>query len=145
MFFVLVKKIETAMAIVFTYGSLMCADIMAAITGVDLHSDVVVISNFARYALRGQTFPAMVAEESARVEGRLYYDVDESALARLDVFEGDCYQRCTVSVKTSNGTDLRAQAYVLRDSYRSLLADWDWDFDHFLAHGKKDFTNRYLS
>lgn len=132
------------MAIVFTYGSLMCNDIMAAVTGVDLPSDAAVIVNFARYALRGQTFPAMVAEDLARVDGRVYYDVDESALARLDVFEGDYYQRCSVSVNTSNGTRLEAQAYVLRDVYLSLLADWGWDFEHFLAHGKKDFTSRYL-
>lgn len=132
------------MAIVFTYGSLMCDDIMAGVTGLDLPSDAAVIANFARYALRGEAFPAMVAEDLARVDGRLYYDVDESALACLDVFEGDCYQRCTVSVRKSNGTILEADTYVLCDQYHSLLADWDWDFDYFLAHGKMDFTRRYL-
>ena len=131
------------MAIVFTYGSLMCDDIMAAVTGQALASESASLNDFARYAVRNEAYPAIVPEASAKVQGRVYYDVNELVLARLDLFEGDWYSRVALEVEVQ-GTLVEAQTYVFRDECRQQLADWLWDFEFFLQHGKHIFTAEYL-
>ena len=132
------------MATVFTYGSLMCEDIMAAVTGSNLDFESARLSGFARYAVRGEAYPAMVRESSATVTGRIYYDVNESGLARLDVFEGDWYFRDSVVVNTAQGRLVEAQSYIFRPEYAHFIADWPWSFEYFLERGRRSFTEQYL-
>lgn len=132
------------MATVFTYGSLMCEDIMAAVTGHNLDFESARLSGFARYAVRGEAYPAIVPESSATVAGRIYYGVTESGLARLDAFEGDWYLRDSVVVNTAQGRLVEAQSYIFRPEYAHFIADWPWSFEYFLEHGRQSFTDQYL-
>ncbi|WP_269620085.1 gamma-glutamylcyclotransferase family protein [Zhongshania sp. BJYM1] len=133
------------MATVFTYGSLMCEDIMAAVSGFNnLHSEAAVLKGFARYAVIGEAYPAIVQDASTAVEGRIYFGVDQHGLARLDVFEGDWYTRETLAVETHEGVFVSAETYVFRDECEHLVADWHWNFEHFLKTGKQTFIDQYL-
>ncbi len=128
----------------FTYGSLMCADIMARATGAAFDAQPALLHGYIRHPLRGETYPAIVAQAGASVTGRLYRDLDEHALQRLDAFEGGMYERRTVTVETPAGEHLAAAAYVLRPAFAHLLGDGEWDFEAFLRHGKQHFEAAYL-
>jgi len=136
------------MANVFTYGSLMCADIMAAVCGENSTFENGVLAGYRRYAVQGEDYPGMVpaaiAKERPEVVGIVYRDVSDEGLRRLDVFEGDYYQRRSVRVQLADGEFIAAEAYIFRLQFRDLLADWPWDFEHFLASGKARFSGAYL-
>ncbi|MBB5185875.1 gamma-glutamylcyclotransferase (GGCT)/AIG2-like uncharacterized protein YtfP [Zhongshania antarctica] len=132
------------MANVFTYGSLMCADIMATVSGVSALSESALLRNYRRYAVLDEDYPALIAEAGAETHGLLYRNISDEGLRRLDVFEGDYYQRCELVVALLDGCQVSAQTYVFRADYRHLIADWPWSFEHFLNVGKSNFENAYL-
>ncbi|CAA0087511.1 Uncharacterised protein [Zhongshania aliphaticivorans] len=133
------------MTVVFTYGSLMCDDIMAAVTGSDtLLNEAAVLAGYKRYAILDEAFPAVVAEPLASVVGKVYTGVDETNLARLDAFEGEWYSRKSLQVRGVDEQSINAEVYVLRPEYSSVLAPWSWSYEYFLEHGRQAFMAQYI-
>lgn len=128
----------------FTYGSLMCADIMTRVAGIDLAGTPAGLSGHVRHPVAGEDYPGVVASPGGRVEGVLYRGLDPAALARLDAFEGEMYERLAVSVNPVGGETVMAWCYIFRAPYRHLLQPGDWSFADFLAAGKARFLARYL-
>lgn len=128
----------------FTYGSLMCADIMSAVTGIVLVGEAARLSGHARHPLAGEDYPGVVADPAAAVDGVLYRGLEAPALARLDAFEGEMYARVRVPVNLVGGGEVAAWCYILRDPYRDRLLPGEWDFETFLATGKARFQARYM-
>ena len=130
---------------VFTYGSLMCHDIMSRVCGESVQGEAARLADYARHPLRGETYPGLVAFPGGQVTGRLYHLLDESrVLSRLDAFEGEMYARHRVCVNPVGGGQVEAWCYILEQVYCDLLLPGDWDFATFLASGKADFEARYL-
>ncbi len=128
----------------FTYGTLMCADIMSAVSGRSVTGEQATLDGFARHAVRDEDYPGIRPDADASVKGVLYRDIDTAALARLDAFEGEQYRRETVEVTLADGSRIRADTYVIKPEHAALLLPVDWDFDAFLAAGKARFQSRYL-
>ena len=76
--------------------------------------------------------------------GVLYLDLPDSAWPRLDGFEGEEYRREPVRVQLPDGRAETAWTYVFKARYAHRLAAGEWDFAHFLRHGKARFEARYL-
>ena len=132
------------MAHCFTYGSLMWADIMARVSGGHFASCAAVLDGHRRHPVLGQDYPGLRPTARARVAGRLYLDLDATALARLDAFEGEEYQRCELSVRAEDGRSLRAWTYLYRPEFAHRLAPGDWDPQRFAQEGKARFEARYV-
>ncbi len=128
----------------FTYGTLMCVDIMSAVCGRNVSGEPASLAGFSRHAVRDEDYPGMQACVGGRVQGMLYRSVDPAALERLDAFEGEQYRRETVEVTLADGSTVSADTYVIKPEHTSLLLPEDWDFDAFLAAGKTRFQSRYL-
>lgn len=131
----------------FTYGSLMCDDIMAAVCGLpaaSLASQPAWLAGYGRHPVRGEHYPGMVAAPGQAVEGRVYLDLPASAWPRLDVFEGEYYERLPVRVAPDGGPEITAETYVFRPQFVHLLGEGDWDFEAFLREGKSRFSAMYL-
>ena len=128
----------------FTYGSLMCADIMTRVCGHATDACNAVLAGHSRHPVRGEDYPAIVPDEGGRVVGRLYAGIGASAWERLDSFEGHQYERRLVTVTLQDEQQLDAWAYVFRPQYGALLGPGDWDFEAFVAGGKRRFEARYL-
>lgn len=128
----------------FTYGTLMCADIMSTVGGCSVTGEPATLAGFARRAVRDEDYPGIRPDADASVEGVLYRDIDTTALARLDAFEGEQYRRETVEVTLADGSCVTADTYVIKAEYAALLLPVDWDFDAFLAAGKSRFQSRYM-
>lgn len=128
----------------FTYGSLMCADIMEAVCAAQAAAQPARLDGFARYPVVGQAYPGMVPSSGASVEGVLYLDLPTSAWPRLDAFEGEEYVREAVEVTLADGRRLAAWTYVFKPEFAARLGAGEWDFERFLATGKARFTAQYL-
>lgn len=131
------------MAACFTYGSLMCADIMQAVCGRPVAGEPVVLPGHVRHPVVGEDYPGLVEAAEGSVTGVLYRGLDAAALARLDVFEGEQYERVEVLVEFA-GARVPAWVYRFRPEWRHLLLPGDWDFEAFLRAGKARFEARYM-
>lgn len=129
----------------FTYGSLMCADIMAAVSGVSSRSAPARLDGYRRRPVIGQCYPGMRPEAGHAVSGVLYFDVPPAAWPRLDRFEGREYERRRVEVVLGDGSRASAWTYVFRASHASRLGSGEWDFETFLRADKAAFVASFLS
>lgn len=127
----------------FAYGTLICADIMAEVSGVELASQEGVLRGYSRWLVKGEHYPAIVRDADGSVDGVLYGNVPEEAWERLNRFEGEMYQRQRVSVDLASGESLPAVVYVLRESFRQYLDGRVWDRETFVREGKEQFLQEY--
>lgn len=128
----------------FTYGSLMCADIMETVSGARFASEVAHLDGYSRHPILDADYPGMVPRTGASVPGIVYRDLDATALVRLDAFEGPDYLRTLVTLRLADGANLSAWAYVYRAELADRLLPGDWDFAHFERESKARFEARYV-
>lgn len=110
---------------VFTYGSLMFAPVWGRVVRGTYRSAAAQLAGYRRYALADDTYPGMVLQDGASVEGVLYFDVDDTDLAALDHFEGAEYRRCSVVLDTHTPTATAAHTYVFEAVQRLSQQPWD--------------------
>lgn len=129
----------------FTYGSLMCEDIMSAVCGTPCtRHEPATLAGHRRHPVIGQHYPGMVPAVGNTVSGVLYLDLPPSAWPRLDAFEGEEYTRERITARLADGRSVTAWTYVFKPRYEDRLATGDWDFEDFLRHGKARFEAAYL-
>jgi len=128
----------------FAYGTLMCADIMRAVSGCpDPAGRTGLLRNHSRLYVRGEHYPGLVPRPGASVEGIVYHAVPADAWVRLDRFEGDLYVRASVDVELADATIHRVQTYLVRSELSGCLEDRVWELEDFLRHGKAEFESAY--
>jgi gamma-glutamylcyclotransferase (GGCT)/AIG2-like uncharacterized protein YtfP len=131
------------MAHLFAYGTLMCDDIMAEISGSHHFPVSATLPGYRRMCVKGEHYPAMVLDAAGHVKGVVYLDVSGASWERLDRFEGEMYLRKTVQVERNDGHAVPAQTYVVRDQFVDYLVDDEWDFEEFLRENKGSFRRSY--
>ncbi len=110
---------------VFTYGSLMFDPVWCRVVAGRYAAVAARADGVRRHAVRGETYPGAVLAAGASIEGRLYLDVDDADLARLDDFEGPDYRRIVVPTQSTDGTVREAGLYLYLPTDRLLSDDWD--------------------
>ena len=133
---------ETVMNL-FAYGTLMCSDIMGEVSGMKAAGTGAILPGYSRRCVRGQHYPGLIKEKSERVEGIIYFDIPDWAWGRLDTFEGDMYDRLSVSVETADKRRISAETYVVKDNFTQYLETRRWSFQQFLEDGKATFQRNY--
>lgn len=132
------------MTSVFTYGSLMCSDIMLRVTGCQVAGIPAILKGYQRSRLRGEEYPGIIAHPDDEVAGILYPNLPPPAIERLDIFEGEQYLRQEIEVLTSDSGPCRAMAYVLHPRFTHLLTGAPWSYTDFLETGKARFLQAYI-
>jgi gamma-glutamylcyclotransferase (GGCT)/AIG2-like uncharacterized protein YtfP len=125
---------------VFTYGSLMLAEVFEAVTGLRPDARPAQLDGYERFALVGADYPGMVASPGQRVDGVVWERIDRTTLALLDRFEDDLYRRTTVQVTLGRRQRMQAQAWVVADVRRHRLTPLPWDAEAF----RRDKLAAYL-
>lgn len=115
----------------YAYGTLQAASIIDHIVGRSLRGVAARLEGFACYRIADRVYPAIVEAAGGEVSGLLYADLDAAELDRLDVYEGDLYERRDVSV-WAGPIATPAVTYVLRPEFRHRLSDEPWDLAAFL-------------
>jgi gamma-glutamylcyclotransferase (GGCT)/AIG2-like uncharacterized protein YtfP len=120
----------------FTYGTLMCEEIMERVCGCRPAYVPGTLEGYERRAIREEPYPAIIAQAGECTAGRIYRGVPDAAWTYLDRYEGEMYRRVEVNVHSAAGQVLSAWTYLLRPEYRRCLAESGWDFNEFLRHAK---------
>lgn len=124
---------------VFTYGSLMYADIFEKVTGCLPVSLPATARNWQRHGLANRTYPGAMPSrlDKAVIEGVLWLDLSQAALSALDDFEGHEYCRTEIELIAANGLAHRAYIYewLLHDQVRG-----DWKVEDFEKHHRQHFV-----
>jgi gamma-glutamylcyclotransferase (GGCT)/AIG2-like uncharacterized protein YtfP len=77
---------------VFTYGSLMFSPVWDKVCIGRYSTQPAVLGDFQRYSVLNQSYPALVAQPGASVQGLVYLGVSELDQQRLNQFEGEEYE-----------------------------------------------------
>ena len=128
---------------IFTYGTLMIPEVMVAVTTRRFRSIDAILKGYARFTVKGESYPGITPEPGAITEGIIYFDVDELSLERLDAFEGDLYQRTPIRVETEKEDILNAETYVIKPRYRSCLSSKEWNAKEFARKHLASFLKTY--
>ncbi len=130
---------------VFTYGTLMYPEIWQAVAGQQCASVRGAAAGYAVFRVDGAEFPGIsAANEKDSARGVVYLDVDQAAMARLDRFEDDFYERQSLWIICDDGQRRAAETYVVPASNRAVLTDERWNADDFVARGHlADFIQRF--
>ena len=124
----------------YTYGTLQVAAIIELIVGRPLRGVAARLDGYARYRVADRVYPAIVEAPGAEVPGVLYSGLDTAELDRLDVYEGDLYERRDVSVWVGPAR-VSAATYIARPELQHRLSSEPWDFAGFL----RDHLDGYLA
>jgi gamma-glutamylcyclotransferase (GGCT)/AIG2-like uncharacterized protein YtfP len=124
----------------FCYGSLMFAPVWSRVVAGTYHATQARLDGFERRGITGATYPCLIpGGPQDRVSGILYFEVGAADMARLDAFEGDLYERQTVTCVDREQRSHDAQAYVLKPHFRSVATATAWDADWFAREGLSQF------
>ena len=127
----------------FTYGSLMCEDIMTDVAGVRLRCTPANLHGYRRFLVKDEQYPGVVAAGGGIVSGVVYHDICPASLQRLDRFEGEMYARTQVPVQYADGREAVVDCYLFRPEFSHRLTASEWDFTAFLQGGKTVFQHQY--
>jgi gamma-glutamylcyclotransferase (GGCT)/AIG2-like uncharacterized protein YtfP len=116
---------------IFAYGTLMIPEVMYAVTTREFRFKNAILRGYARFTVKGESYPGIIPVTDAVTEGIIYFDVDELSLTRLNAFEGDLYQRTPVRVETEKDEILNAETYIIRPEYRGYLSSKKWNVKEF--------------
>jgi gamma-glutamylcyclotransferase (GGCT)/AIG2-like uncharacterized protein YtfP len=111
----------------FTYGSLVFAEVMRAVTGRSFPHEPARLAGWVRVCIRGTAFPGVRARAWTATPGVLWRGVDAQSLELLDRFETYHYERRTLPVRTGAGESARAEVYVIADAHLGELSQVPWD------------------
>jgi len=129
---------------IFAYGTLMFAQVWEAVASRRYPSEEARISGHVRKRVRGMSYPCMIdSEPDNHVDGRVYFDVDDEDIHRLDLFEGDLYERCCRKLVLADGRAVMADTYIIKDRYRQLVDTVNWDPDGFEKTDMAEFMRTY--
>jgi gamma-glutamylcyclotransferase (GGCT)/AIG2-like uncharacterized protein YtfP len=123
--------------LVFAYGTLIFPDVMRAVTGRSFSSVPAVLQGYRRWRIEARTYPGIVAAQDHATDGCLYRGVDDGSLARLDVFEGELYERRRLRVTREGEAIVEAWSYVVAAHHEHRVSLQMWDAEDFLLeHGE---------
>ncbi|KAI9740468.1 MAG: hypothetical protein M1834_005048 [Cirrosporium novae-zelandiae] len=143
----------------FFYGTLMAPTVLYRVlyglspspsnptstTTSKLHSVSALLQNYTRHRVIGCDYPAIIPSEekildAEGVRGTLVSGLSKRDVFRLDVFEGEEYERRDVDVRVlpssvsqtpTNTKTIKAQTYIWIDP-KTRLEDREWDFEEFV-------------
>ena len=116
---------------------------MYAVTAREFGSIKAILRGYARFAVQGESYPGIIPASDAVTEGVVYFDVDESSLERLDVFEGDLYQRTPILAEIKGEEMISAEAYVIKPQFSGYLSSKEWNEKEFVQKHLKAFLETY--
>ena len=129
----------------FCYGTLMFPEVMRRVTGRHLEVARATLDDYGCYTVSGHVFPGIVRESGAVTQGLVYEGMGGTLLHRLDLYEGDFYERRRVCVTDMDGRPLQAWAYVIPHASRGILSPQSWDRDVFEREHLKTYLQTVLS
>lgn len=133
----------TKMTNLFVYGALMYDEVWNRIVSGEFRKTNAELSGYRRLAVKDEDYPGLV-KSSGTVEGYIWFGIDDENLKKLDVFEGEYYERISAFAVDNTGNKIEVDIYYFRNKYHHLFEDHEWDVKKFETSGLKKFMSRYF-
>jgi gamma-glutamylcyclotransferase (GGCT)/AIG2-like uncharacterized protein YtfP len=131
---------------VFVYGTLLVPKIWNAVTRCpDLISTPGELAGFSVYKVRHGEYPGIVesTDSAEKVPGKVFFDVPEIALRRLDAYEDAYYERRSLVIRTETSGEVTAEAYCIpSEKAPVLLSGVTWTIEQFEKESLDRFWER---
>jgi gamma-glutamylcyclotransferase (GGCT)/AIG2-like uncharacterized protein YtfP len=128
----------------FTYGSLMFEPVWSRVVRGSYVKRTARLHGFTRRKVRGDVYPVIFrSHDEAWVDGVVYLGVCDEDVRRLDLFEGDLYDRQSHTVIVEEAEKLFACAYILKETCIHMSDDLEWNPQWFATNGLPVFLGRY--
>ena len=127
----------------FVYGALMYEEVWEQIVSGEFEKSRAVLHGYRRLAVKEEEYPGLI-KASGKVNGCIWYGIDEQNLEKLDTFEGEYYERVPVVAVDNEGNAVEVDVYSFKEEFNNLLESHEWDVNHFENTGLKKFISRYL-
>jgi gamma-glutamylcyclotransferase (GGCT)/AIG2-like uncharacterized protein YtfP len=102
------------------------------------------LRGFQRRGVQDETYPCLIpGSHEDIVDGIIYLHITTTDMARLDAFEGDLYERQTVTCVDTAQRSYDAEVYVLKARYRLVATHTAWDVRWFATAGLTQFLGTY--
>jgi len=129
---------------IFTYGSLMFNQVWPNVVSSLYEKIEARLYGYKRRKIKGEVYPAVIpGRDDDYVDGKIYLDVEENDINKLDRFEGEYYQKEMAVCKLPDESETTACVYVLKEQYRDLVEDEEWHPDWFAKFGIYSFLAEY--
>lgn len=115
----------------FFYGTLLDADLQAAVIGRAVPSDALAaasIAGFRRVRAAGQTYPILIPGVGAdRVDGAIASGFTYQEIERLVAYEGEGYALTTLSARLAEGGTTTVQVFLpVAGALKASNEPWDF-------------------
>ena len=131
---------------IFAYGTLLVPDIWNSVVGESFPSEPAVLPGFEIFRVIGGDYPGIVKSEraDAKVPGRVFYDLDEIAIGRLDAYEGTFYERLEVECDHLDCEgEIHCSSYIIpQPTAEEVLSDEVWTLEWFQAEAQDAYIGR---
>ncbi|MEE4361816.1 MAG: gamma-glutamylcyclotransferase family protein [Pseudomonadales bacterium] len=115
----------------FAYGTLMCPELLRALTGLRRAPFPARLEGYRRRCMVRTSYPGIAPCAGEGVEGVLYRALPRTALGILDAFEGAEYRRRILTVDLDGAGVSPALCYVLRPHALRCMRAEPWSLAHF--------------
>ncbi len=89
------------------------------------------LKGYKRCQVRNELYPAAIKSMQDSIEGVLIYGLSSKDIKYLDDFEGDEYERVSITVDDSDGNSIDAEFYEWTAGEEHLNIGNDWELDAF--------------
>ena len=131
---------------IFAYGTLICPEMVFALTGKNYVSEKAVLNNFKRFKIyddgQPRAYPAIKKYAGGLVNGIILYDVDKESMEALDFFEGGEYIRTLLEIVT-DGKKIKTYVYVWEKKYNPKLKN-EWSLNYFIKNDMPEYVNEII-
>lgn len=114
---------------VFVYGSLLFPEIPEGLCQKKLQTENAILNGFARFAVKGADYPAVIEKENSNVKGKVLLNLDSRDIDLLTFYEGNEYEIVPVKIELNSG-NINAVVYVWTGG-DEFLETFDWDAKRF--------------
>ncbi|WP_347839651.1 gamma-glutamylcyclotransferase family protein [uncultured Draconibacterium sp.] len=118
------------MANLFVYGSLLFSEIAEQLCGQKIKTANAALKGYARFALKGADYPAMIKKQNSLVYGKVLLNLTPEAVELLTFYEGNEYEIRPLRVELANEKKINAFGFLWTGGDEYLEA-FDWDKKHF--------------
>lgn len=126
----------------FVYGTLVCPEILFALTGKSFKTDAALLKEFKRHSIFDghvlRKYPAIKISKNNVVEGLVIYNMDQRSLEILDRYETNEYVRRAVHICVGEKI-INAYTYVWKENLNHQLKG-DWSLEEF----KEKYLQEYM-
>ena len=118
----------------FAYGTLLVPEIWEAVAGESFHTECATLKGFNIRRVKGAEFPGITPGDES-VCGRVFFEIDELTLAKLDAYEDTFYVRQEIEAELENGSAVVADSYVVPAEVADEILSADlWTLEDYEAN-----------